>query len=925
VRGEDELRAEVQREAPVAVGVRRVHELLAGDGEVRDEEAEGGEHEKGRGPRAVRSDRKHDHAADDGHVRDDRELHRRGHVRREPAPHDEREGHRWREHRPAPEGIDAAKREGHREAHVPEQERAEAREERGVGLEHEAHVAHERERERREERVRDRALVASGRGEAERQKSQGCRGFAEELEESLSRVIGREHGADAEARDEGGDERGRERAFHERDSSRGCRRSARGSWAPMAVAPPERVVDTPRGMGDEAKTQAGKPADATLILKLAAVRDFAEAIGADDIVTPKEFTFLKQKVSELVTVDEGESVDSLARQAIRLFAPQAKPEAVATLPLRVAKLKPSVDAVCADGIVSLQEIDFLKRKCVELGLVKPSESPEQLVRAALQPVLGRVQLHPAAQAALAGAKLAHAAPITVMVTPDGREARAAMEKGQRWSPEDLARALADARVTHGIDKRWLEGRMPIVQPGNVIVLARATEPTAGEARTVSWHVAQRSLVEVQALAWNEPLRFELDALAVPNLVAAGTLLAQLSPPSVGAPGISVRGEPMPGVEGPSPRVFAGLGVALVEDGLAFEAQATGALVARDDGVLAVYPVLEVAGSAAPVELVHEGAVVVQGDLVPGSRIVATGDVRVQGAVEGASVLAGGSVVVDEGVVRKGSVRAAGDVVVRRVESESVVEAGGNVFVRADAMGSRVEAGSYVVVLGAVTGGVVRAHASVEADSFVLGRATNMLVEVKGVAEGASAAELLGRIEELEQQAARARGALAGTLAEAGATKLALTKPALPAGPSRPSSLLRAAAPHGASPSLARAAAPANETLVRTPPTSFEEYTGEAFTPLTTAAALRIDLHEDEAVAAAVEASFLRARLPLAEGGAAAPFPPRVFARSSFGVGVRAVVEGARFQVTEELGGGVLTLHEGAVTHHARAGLGGSRR
>jgi len=33
-------------------------------------------------------------------------------------------------------------------------------------------------------------------------------------------------------------------------------------------------------MGDEANTHAGKPADATLILRLASVRDFAEAIGA---------------------------------------------------------------------------------------------------------------------------------------------------------------------------------------------------------------------------------------------------------------------------------------------------------------------------------------------------------------------------------------------------------------------------------------------------------------------------------------------------------------------------------------------------------------------------------------------------------------------------------------------------------------------
>ena len=109
----------------------------------------------------------------------------------------------------------------------------------------------------------------------------------------------------------------------------------------MGVAPHGAVVDT-RGRMSEGSVGAGlKLGDAELAVRLAPVKDFALAIGADDVVTPREYTFLRQKVGELIPIDEGESIDVLTRHAIRLYAPQAKPEALATLGLRLTKLKPS--------------------------------------------------------------------------------------------------------------------------------------------------------------------------------------------------------------------------------------------------------------------------------------------------------------------------------------------------------------------------------------------------------------------------------------------------------------------------------------------------------------------------------------------------------------------------------------------------------
>ena len=95
--------------------------------------------------------------------------------------------------------------------------------------------------------------------------------------------------------------------------------------------------------------------DGALAARYEPLRDCVEAIGSDDVITAKEYAFLKQKVATLGPPTEGETLDSIARHVLRLFAPHAKPDASIALQARVAKLKPVIEAVCADGVVSLQE------------------------------------------------------------------------------------------------------------------------------------------------------------------------------------------------------------------------------------------------------------------------------------------------------------------------------------------------------------------------------------------------------------------------------------------------------------------------------------------------------------------------------------------------------------------------------------------
>jgi hypothetical protein len=128
--------------------------------------------------------------------------------------------------------------------------------------------------------------------------------------------------------------------------------------------------------------------------------------------------------------------------------------------------------------------------------------------------------------------------------------------------------------------------------------------------------------------------------------------------------------------------------------------------------------------------------------------------------------------------------------------------------------------------------------------------------------------------------------------------------------------MRIAAPAApASPS--RVAVAPVENVPRTPPTSLGYFTGDDLPPVTTAAALRVEVDEAAALESTVNAGFVRARLALTEIPEKSPFPARALARSTFAAGVRLVVEGVPHMVKDDRPAGAMLLVEGEVRHHPR--------
>ena len=102
-----------------------------------------------------------------------------------------------------------------------------------------------------------------------------------------------------------------------------------------------------------------------------------------------------------------------------------------------------------------------------------------------------------------------------------------------------------------------------------------------------------------------------------------------------------------------------------------------------------------------------GSVVVRGDVRPGYKVQADGDVEIHGNVNGGTVEAGGNVSVRYGILSQARVVAAGTVRAKFVEYADV-RAGAEVWVSDGIVQSNITAGTTIEVLGRY-GSVVGGH------------------------------------------------------------------------------------------------------------------------------------------------------------------------------------------------------------------------
>lgn len=327
--------------------------------------------------------------------------------------------------------------------------------------------------------------------------------------------------------------------------------------------------------------------------------------------------------------------------------------------------------------------------------------------------------------------------------------------GKPLEPDAIHQALGEAGVTYGIDTAAVNA---VCAAGTVerCLVASGVPAVNGEnarfellvtdARDRSPQIDEHGLIDFR----------EQGAIPV---VAADQPLMRRIPPTSGTAGCNVRGEVIEPVPGKNEKFSEHLLGSYVdpEDASVLRAVFSGQPVCSANGVN-VEHVLHVRNvNMAMGNVTFDGTVNIEGEVLPGMKVHATGDIVVGGLVDNAELQAGGDVRVAGGIIAKSQVRAGGTVSARFVEN-ALVHAGVTIAIDDMALQAELQANNQILVgikspqRGRLAGGSARAMMLIRTP--LLGSptcgVTRLLLGVNPVLE-AKYQELLRKIEKQREE------------------------------------------------------------------------------------------------------------------------------------------------------------------------------
>lgn len=275
-------------------------------------------------------------------------------------------------------------------------------------------------------------------------------------------------------------------------------------------------------------------------------------------------------------------------------------------------------------------------------------------------------------------------------------------QGNPVTPAGMEKALRDLGVAVDMEPDRLEALIsqaartgaPLVDQ----VLAQGAHPVPGRDGWLEYLVATREETGTE----DECGRMDYRDRGVHPMVMPGQSIARHHPPTPGEDGVDLYGRTVPTRAGTDLRIRLGDNVALLEDGVTYQARAEGVAVMERDA-LSVTACLVVPGN---VDLnsgnvhVEQGSIRVKGSVQAGFKVSAPEHVIVDGSVESASVTAGGMVSVSGGILMPEGGR---------------IEAGGEV-VAGYAVNARIRAGGDVTVANEISNCVIRTRGKLTAMS-----------------------------------------------------------------------------------------------------------------------------------------------------------------------------------------------------------------
>jgi uncharacterized protein (DUF342 family) len=345
--------------------------------------------------------------------------------------------------------------------------------------------------------------------------------------------------------------------------------------------------------------------------------------------------------------------------------------------------------------------------------------------------------------------------IVVSISSDNMEA--VVEVDEATDAAAILRALTGAGVVHGIDAQACNHAALTV---GTHVVARGNPPIHGQDGRIEMAVEfHRSNVGVARGSGS--IDFHERGSFTP--IEKGQLIARNIPPTPGIPGKNVRGINLAATPGTRARLSAGKNTRIEADGEELRATIAGDLRMNGD-TIEVLDMIRVAGNVdfAVGSIDCEGPVRVEGDLLPGFHIRAGGDVWIGGVVESAEVSSRGDIAIAQGVLGGSRVQASGHIRVGYTR-EAYLESAGSITINRESVNSTVVAGDSIHIPGdgRVVGGRLLAGNAIDAGSvnFVQGVPTILAAGVNPLEElrASRLKTSIHRANSLERRIGRIKG------------------------------------------------------------------------------------------------------------------------------------------------------------------------
>ena len=336
------------------------------------------------------------------------------------------------------------------------------------------------------------------------------------------------------------------------------------------------------------------------------------------------------------------------------------------------------------------------------------------------------------------------ASFTLEIAPDAMQAWVSVtpaQGGKALAPDALLAALEAAGVVFGIDQAAVSAvcASSATSAAERVTVATGTPAENGidasfellvtDARDRSPHLDEKGLIDFRDLG------------EIPSVAAEQPLMRRI-PPTTGTAGRNVRSgivEPVPGNNVPFAENLVGAYVAADDVNLLL-AVFSGQPVRCGNGVN-VEPILHFRNvNLATGNVSFDGTVNIEGEVLPGMKVHATGDIIIGGVIDGAELKAGGDIRIGGGIIAKSRVEAGGAVSARFVENSQVI-AGTTIAIDDTALQSDLQANNQIVVglkspRGRLAGGSARAMMLIQVPILgsATGGVTSLLLGVNPVLE-----------------------------------------------------------------------------------------------------------------------------------------------------------------------------------------------